>query len=152
MRNLIISHHTLVPSSPTRWNKIAPAKININSWRVLNGRLPTRINLDRRGVDLDYMRCPLCDEDVETEDHLFVSCKIAADTWKESTKWWKIPYDSSFDLNDVIHMGDNTIISPKLVKFLDVVVQTTIWTIWKFRNNMVFSKKTSKQKPSPQRH
>ncbi|GKE58817.1 RNA-directed DNA polymerase, eukaryota, reverse transcriptase zinc-binding domain protein, partial [Tanacetum coccineum] len=141
MRNLIISHHTLVPSSPTRWNKIAPAKININSWRVLNKRLPTRINLYRRGVDLDSIRCLICDEDVETEDHVFVSCKIAADTWKEVAKWWKIPYDSSFDLHDVIHMAENTTISPKLVKFLDVVVQTTIWIIWKFRNNMVFSKK-----------
>ncbi|GJW61543.1 hypothetical protein Tco_0110878 [Tanacetum coccineum] len=38
-------------------------------------------------------------------------------------------------------MAENTTISPKLVKFLDVVVQTTIWIIWKFRNNMVFSKK-----------
>ena len=47
----------------------------------------------------------------------------------------------SFDLHDVIHMADNSIIARKLVKFLDVVVQTTIWTIWKFRNNMVFSKK-----------
>ena len=83
MRNLITSLHTLVPSSPTRWNKIAPAKININSWRVLNKRMPNLINLDHRGVDLDSVRCPMCDEDVETEDHVFFSCKIALDTWKE---------------------------------------------------------------------
>ncbi|GJS89127.1 RNA-directed DNA polymerase, eukaryota, reverse transcriptase zinc-binding domain protein [Tanacetum coccineum] len=138
---IIIAHHTLVPSSPTRWNNISPAKININSWRVLNKRLPTRINLDRMGVDLDSVRCPMCDEDVEMKDHVFVSCKIATDNWKEVAKWWKIPYDSSFHLHDVIHMAENTIISPKLVKFLDVVVETPIWITMKFRNNMVFSKK-----------
>ncbi|GKD25866.1 hypothetical protein Tco_1232080 [Tanacetum coccineum] len=52
----------------------------------------------------------------------------------------KFRIDSSFDLHDVIHMVENTIISPKLVKFLDLVVQTTIWIIWKFKNNMVLSK------------
>ena len=73
--------------------------------------MPNLINLDHRGVDLDSVRCPMCDEDVETEDHVFVSCKIAVDTWKEVAKWWKIPYDSSFDLHDVIHMADNSIIA-----------------------------------------
>nr|GEW86803.1 transposon TX1 uncharacterized [Tanacetum cinerariifolium] len=51
--------------------------------RVMNRRMPTRINLDHRGIALDSVRCPMCDDDLETEDHVFVTCKIAADVWKQ---------------------------------------------------------------------
>ncbi|GKF50471.1 hypothetical protein Tco_0146938, partial [Tanacetum coccineum] len=30
-----------------------------------NRRIPTRINLDMRGIDLDTLRCPVCDDDLE---------------------------------------------------------------------------------------
>ncbi|GKE18422.1 RNA-directed DNA polymerase, eukaryota, reverse transcriptase zinc-binding domain protein, partial [Tanacetum coccineum] len=45
--------------------------------------VPTRVNLDKRGIDLDSVRCPLCDDDIEIEDHLFALCSIAKDVWKE---------------------------------------------------------------------
>ncbi|GJS41117.1 RNA-directed DNA polymerase, eukaryota, reverse transcriptase zinc-binding domain protein [Tanacetum coccineum] len=61
----------------TRWNRIVLLKVNINTWRVMNGRMATRSNLDRRGVDLDYVRCPLCDDGIETKDDIFVHCKVA---------------------------------------------------------------------------
>ncbi|GKD63237.1 RNA-directed DNA polymerase, eukaryota, reverse transcriptase zinc-binding domain protein, partial [Tanacetum coccineum] len=75
---------------PFRWNKALPSKINISSWRILHKRLPTRFNLDRRGVGLDSTRCPVCDEDIETEEHLFTSCFIATETWRRVFTWWKI--------------------------------------------------------------
>ncbi|GJU00433.1 putative RNA-directed DNA polymerase, eukaryota, reverse transcriptase zinc-binding domain protein [Tanacetum coccineum] len=58
----------------TRWNKLLPSKVNILTWRVSNKRFPTRSNLDSRGIDLDSTRCPLCDNDIETEDHVLVYC------------------------------------------------------------------------------
>ncbi|GKB15937.1 putative RNA-directed DNA polymerase [Tanacetum coccineum] len=66
MRSFITSMSHSVSSTVTRWNKVVPLKININTWRVLNGRMATRANLDRRGIDLDFVRCPICD-DVETK-------------------------------------------------------------------------------------
>ncbi|GKB07450.1 ankyrin repeat-containing domain, PGG domain protein [Tanacetum coccineum] len=56
----------------TRWNRVVPLKLNINTWRVVNGRMATRSNLDRK--DLDSVRCPLCDDEIETEEHIFVHC------------------------------------------------------------------------------
>ncbi|GJV69886.1 RNA-directed DNA polymerase, eukaryota, reverse transcriptase zinc-binding domain protein [Tanacetum coccineum] len=53
MRILITKHiHPLDPQ-PFRWNKALPLEINISSWRISHNRLPTRFNLDRRGIDLD---------------------------------------------------------------------------------------------------
>ncbi|GKB69914.1 putative RNA-directed DNA polymerase [Tanacetum coccineum] len=42
------------------WNKLVPKKVNIFIWRALNGRIPVRVELDKRGVDLDSVLCPCC--------------------------------------------------------------------------------------------
>nr|GFA01290.1 RNA-directed DNA polymerase, eukaryota, reverse transcriptase zinc-binding domain protein [Tanacetum cinerariifolium] len=76
MRNHIIIMSNHIDSHPTRLNQVATIKVNILTWRVMNKRIPTRTNLDRREIDLDSFHCPLCDEDLESEDRIFVSCKI----------------------------------------------------------------------------
>ncbi|GJX30065.1 RNA-directed DNA polymerase, eukaryota, reverse transcriptase zinc-binding domain protein [Tanacetum coccineum] len=42
----------------TRWCKIIPRKVNIFMWRLLLDRLPHRINLSSRGLDIDSILCP----------------------------------------------------------------------------------------------
>ncbi|GJR37723.1 RNA-directed DNA polymerase, eukaryota, reverse transcriptase zinc-binding domain protein [Tanacetum coccineum] len=141
MRSHITSLSNLPVGHPTRWNKGLPIKININTWRVSNGRLPTRSNLDLRGIDLHLVRCPMCDNDIETEEHVFVSCPIAVNTWKQVLKWWRVNYVSMQNLLEVINLADHAPIEGKHLHFFDLVVQTTIWSIWRYRNNTVFSLK-----------
>jgi len=45
------------------------------AWRLLLNRLPTMINLDRKGMQLGNVQCPLC-QGVETAQHLFNTCKV----------------------------------------------------------------------------
>ncbi|GKB10768.1 reverse transcriptase domain, reverse transcriptase zinc-binding domain protein [Tanacetum coccineum] len=120
--------HTMV-FEPTRWDRAVPSKININTWRVSNRRLPTRINLDRRGVDLDSVRCPMCDEDLETEDHIFVSCNITSETWKLILNWWYIINISINSLHDAICRADQTLFATKQKRLFDAVVQTSDHTL-----------------------
>ncbi|PWA41584.1 reverse transcriptase zinc-binding domain-containing protein [Artemisia annua] len=55
-----IDSSTLVSTiDKVKWNKTLPIKINIHSWRLRKDRLPTRSNLDARGIDIDSLRCPL---------------------------------------------------------------------------------------------
>ncbi|PWA79595.1 RNA-directed DNA polymerase, eukaryota, Reverse transcriptase zinc-binding domain protein [Artemisia annua] len=70
------------------WNRMLPIKVNINTWRLCLDRLPTRCNLDARGVDLDSTRCPICDDELEPSQHLFVECFVASTLWKMVTTWW----------------------------------------------------------------
>nr|GFB29309.1 RNA-directed DNA polymerase, eukaryota [Tanacetum cinerariifolium] len=44
----------------TRWVKYIPIKINVFAWRARRDYLPTRANLNRRGIILDSSTCPLC--------------------------------------------------------------------------------------------
>lgn len=37
-------------------------------------KLPTRYNLDFRGLDVPSLQCPLCDTYIENNNHLFFSC------------------------------------------------------------------------------
>ncbi|GKE30456.1 RNA-directed DNA polymerase, eukaryota [Tanacetum coccineum] len=46
-------------SIDTRWVKYIPIKINVFAWRVRLDRLPTRVNLLRRGVVLESSLCPI---------------------------------------------------------------------------------------------
>ncbi|GJW67783.1 RNA-directed DNA polymerase, eukaryota [Tanacetum coccineum] len=57
----------------TRWVKFchSPFKVNIFSWRARRDRLPTRVNLSRRGVLLDSHLCPLCNAAMEDVQHVF---------------------------------------------------------------------------------
>ncbi|XP_071686901.1 uncharacterized protein [Rutidosis leptorrhynchoides] len=39
---------------------IIPKKIGLLVWRAKQNRIPVRIELDKRGIDLDSVRCPVC--------------------------------------------------------------------------------------------
>nr|GEU83193.1 hypothetical protein [Tanacetum cinerariifolium] len=99
------SSNSLVPN-PIRWNKLAPAKINISSWRITNRRLPTLINLDKRGIDVNSVRCQICDNDLETEDHLFVFCDLAIYIWKKVLNRWNLDFMCPSSLTDVMYLAD----------------------------------------------
>nr|GEZ04701.1 RNA-directed DNA polymerase, eukaryota, reverse transcriptase zinc-binding domain protein [Tanacetum cinerariifolium] len=87
MRSYINQKFPTLHVPPTRWNTLLPLKVNIFIWRTTNKRLPTRANLDYKGIDLDSVPCPTSDDAIETEDHIFVSCSIAKDTWKCIADW-----------------------------------------------------------------
>ena len=70
----------------TRWNKLIPTKVRIFSWKARPDRLPTRENLLKRGVILDDARCVLCDETIESGDHVFAGCRKSAEVRTEVNK------------------------------------------------------------------
>nr|GEV94969.1 hypothetical protein [Tanacetum cinerariifolium] len=65
----------------TRWNRNIPIKVNIFLWRLNLNKLPTRVNLERKGFVIGSSLCPLCHLDVKTANHLFFNCELARDLW-----------------------------------------------------------------------
>ncbi|GJX55724.1 RNA-directed DNA polymerase, eukaryota, reverse transcriptase zinc-binding domain protein [Tanacetum coccineum] len=139
MRNAI--SNTLRPSnpSPTRWNKLVPIKVNIAAWRIEIRSIPTKVNLDLRGIDLHSVRCSICEEDLETEEYLLVKCTLSKITWLEIMKWWNIREVHIHNLNDVFSLANHANLPPMLSNVLDAVVQSTLWTLWRFRNDFIFA-------------
>ncbi|GJX33013.1 ribonuclease H-like domain-containing protein [Tanacetum coccineum] len=65
------------------WNKLAPKKVNIFVWRAQIGRLSVRVELDRRGIDLDSVLCHCYNNIVETCAHCLVTCDLAIRVWEK---------------------------------------------------------------------
>nr|GEW19317.1 hypothetical protein [Tanacetum cinerariifolium] len=61
--------------------------VNIFLWRLCLDRLPTRLNLSKRALDIPSIKCPICSNSVESNDHIFYSCEVAASIWRLVDVW-----------------------------------------------------------------
>ncbi|XP_071707979.1 uncharacterized protein [Rutidosis leptorrhynchoides] len=101
----IIDAHSFsgnISAQETLRNSLVPKKLELLVWRANLKRLPVRVELDNRGIDLDSVRCPLCDEDLETIDHAFIFCNQVMDIWNRVFSWWGFGNISSFSINEIL--------------------------------------------------
>ena len=63
------------------WQAKAMPKDIITGWRILLDKIPTSINLFKRGVTVNSTICALCRESEESTQHLFLDCVIAQRVW-----------------------------------------------------------------------
>ncbi|GJV04311.1 RNA-directed DNA polymerase, eukaryota, reverse transcriptase zinc-binding domain protein [Tanacetum coccineum] len=89
-RNLIDDKTLATVSSKTQWCKYVLLKVNIFSWRVKLNNLPTRLNLSRRGMDLNSIFCSSCNLAVESTQHIFFICPMMKDLYKKIARWWDV--------------------------------------------------------------
>ncbi|GJS47171.1 RNA-directed DNA polymerase, eukaryota, reverse transcriptase zinc-binding domain protein [Tanacetum coccineum] len=75
-------------SSKTRWVKAIPSKVNVHAWKVRLDYLPMRFNISRRGMVINSISCPICDNGVELTSHLLFSYQIV----KDIVRWWDISF------------------------------------------------------------
>ncbi|GKC08819.1 RNA-directed DNA polymerase, eukaryota [Tanacetum coccineum] len=82
----------ILPSLATSisWDKILPRKVNIFMWRLMLDRLPHRLNLSSRGIDIQSISCPSCNGNVESSNHIFIECDIALEVWRLVRIWCDI--------------------------------------------------------------
>ncbi|GKG25246.1 hypothetical protein Tco_0395874, partial [Tanacetum coccineum] len=73
----------------------------------------------------------MCDDAIESEDDIFASCSIAKDTWKCIVA----------NLIEELNLADRVPLLAASIRFLNVVVQTTHWLLWRFRTDTTFSTK-----------
>ncbi|KAL5180582.1 putative ribonuclease H protein [Glycine soja] len=69
------------------WQLKIPTKYAVFAWRLLRDRLPTRINLHRRQIDILDRHCPFCSREEEEAGHLFFHCNTIIRIWWESLSW-----------------------------------------------------------------
>ncbi|GKV08691.1 hypothetical protein SLEP1_g20289 [Rubroshorea leprosula] len=62
------------------WNPIIPSKVDAFNWKALLDRIPTKLNLIKRGIikDMAEEKCVLCEEKNEDFIHLFLNCRIVS--------------------------------------------------------------------------
>ncbi|XP_039070040.1 uncharacterized protein LOC120216777 [Hibiscus syriacus] len=80
-----IWHHIRNKDDKVTWHKLFwlplhVPKYNIITWMAFLDRLPTKDRLIRMGFNIDGI-CVLCNEEMETRDHLFLHCTVANSVW-----------------------------------------------------------------------
>ncbi|GKA34291.1 reverse transcriptase domain, reverse transcriptase zinc-binding domain protein [Tanacetum coccineum] len=123
------------------WINAVPRKVHVFVWRVVLGRLPVRVELDKRGIDLDFILCPCCENLVESIDHNLVLCEKTLKVWDRIFAWWQIGLVDAFNLKDMLgHKGVPTIREKTRVLW-EAVLVVTAYFMWKSRNIRVFKGK-----------
>ncbi|GJR80879.1 RNA-directed DNA polymerase, eukaryota [Tanacetum coccineum] len=92
VRQLINDSILLKEEVVTRWIKVMPIKINVFTWRVHLDKLPTRMNLSLKGIDILTIVCPLCHASVESGSHIFFSCLMDRHLWRKLMRWWELEH------------------------------------------------------------
>ncbi|XP_071718450.1 uncharacterized protein [Rutidosis leptorrhynchoides] len=124
-------------------NFLVPKKVEIFIWRVLNKRITVLTELDKRGIDLHSVRCPICDDDIETIEHSLVFCKHAFDVWARVYKWWGLDSFSNLSTSETFLGSINATSSGLGSKIWQAVDWTSGYILWKNRNNKVYKNKSS---------
>ncbi|PWA39937.1 reverse transcriptase domain-containing protein [Artemisia annua] len=123
------------------WNHLAPIKANILGWRLEMNRLPTTDLLLQRKIAIPSTTCLLCNASVESIQHIFLECPFADILWSLMLSWCKIPLRRPLQAKDLFELHMDPFIPPNKAKHINLIVLSYCWTIWKIRNERVFSNK-----------
>ncbi|XP_071727306.1 uncharacterized protein [Rutidosis leptorrhynchoides] len=122
-------------------NNFIPKKVEIFIWRSRKKRIPTLIELDKRGIDLHSVRCPLCDDGVESVDYALLFCKKVFEIWEKVFKWWGFNVFSSASLCEILQGSSIGAMTDLGSKIWQAVLWSCCYLIWWNRNQLVFNKK-----------
>nr|GEX02712.1 RNA-directed DNA polymerase, eukaryota [Tanacetum cinerariifolium] len=113
-----------------RWIKSIPIKINVFAWKLHLDRIPTRINFDRRGVQVPSILCPVCNVAHEDTSHLFFSCVV--DTARLICRWWNLTWIPVGSYSDWMTWFNTIRLGFKIKGILEGVLYVTWWSLWNF--------------------
>ncbi|KAM0928524.1 hypothetical protein ACQ4PT_002531 [Festuca glaucescens] len=63
------------------WALPCPMKVKQFAWRLAHDSLPLRMNIKRRGIELETI-CPMCQRSDEVGAHTFLNCKVMKACWR----------------------------------------------------------------------
>ncbi|GJZ85308.1 RNA-directed DNA polymerase, eukaryota [Tanacetum coccineum] len=131
----------LLPKSdvPSRWVKQIPIKVNVLAWKISMDRLPTRVNLHRRGVQVSPISCPICCEALENLDHLLFCCDLAKDIARSICNWWGLVWNPVDSYRSWLSWFNLVQLQSSSKQVLEGVFYTSWWSIWSYRNHLLFS-------------
>ncbi|XP_071739224.1 uncharacterized protein [Rutidosis leptorrhynchoides] len=125
----------------TMKNNLVPKKVEVFIWRTRKRRLPVLTELDKRGIDLNSTRCPVCDDDVKTVDHSILFCKEALGIWAKVYDWWGLSGAANVSIGETFGENPPNTMSGIGAKIWQAVKWTCGYLVWKNRNQKIFRKK-----------
>ncbi|XP_071728661.1 uncharacterized protein [Rutidosis leptorrhynchoides] len=114
-------------------------KVGVFVWRAKRERLPVFVEFDKRGIDLNSVLCPLCNDYVETVKHSIIECEHALSIWRKVLAWWGFG-SVNLSFRNLLCGSCPIQCSDVGSKIWQAVEWTCCYQIWKNRNQKVFKK------------
>nr|GEV69287.1 RNA-directed DNA polymerase, eukaryota, reverse transcriptase zinc-binding domain protein [Tanacetum cinerariifolium] len=96
---------------------------DVLAW-ALKERPMVRVELDKKGIDLDLVLCPSCNNSVETCAHSLITCDLAMSVWENVFAWWKMRIVNAFSIDEIFSSSGNV----NVPIFISRVWQAVLWT------------------------
>jgi len=110
----------------------------VSAWRVLENKIATRINLEKRGIMVDSLLCCLCGLEEKYCHHLFFKCKIVWDFWSQCFVWLGVSFVSHNDPILNFHQFRMCNASATVNEVWGTVWIVVVSEIWKHMNKVIF--------------
>ncbi|KAJ0511208.1 putative RNA-directed DNA polymerase [Helianthus annuus] len=125
-----------------KWLHWIPKKVNCFLWRVVLDRIATKEALQIRRINLASLQCVLCNNAVESVNHLLITCETAQLVWSIIFQWVNLP-TSGYILSVVqlLETVNSHSWHKKIKRAIYVVVAATCWNLWIMRNEYIFKNK-----------
>ncbi|XP_058726348.1 uncharacterized protein LOC131597686 [Vicia villosa] len=130
------------------WKAKVPHKVKVFAWRLVRNRLPSKVQLVRRGVEIadSEMICNLCNLNNSQDDttHIMVRCEVAKKIWNAVYIWLNLQ-----GVNEVVSLCHEHMLQffSKLKNKVDKGREISIWMavtwcLWRARNGTIFNNET----------
>ncbi|XP_071707980.1 uncharacterized protein [Rutidosis leptorrhynchoides] len=98
----------LLPSSEfiTEWRNFLSGKVNIFIWRFIRDKVPNKLNLSRQGLKFQSISCVMCNQGIDSSEHLFFHCSYAHDVWRTIFIWIDRPMHGFSSWQEVLSWID----------------------------------------------
>jgi len=123
------------------WHRHIPLKVSIFAWRLFQNRIPTKDNLQRRGIlhSTDITCAAVGCDSTETTTHLFLQCDKSRELWSKDWNWLGISLVTPLHLRHHFTQVSTPAGLPRSSHFFFRTIWfATVWVIWKERNYCIF--------------
>jgi hypothetical protein len=124
------------------WHPDTPPKINIFSWILLQGKILTCENLNKRGIS-GPSRCVLCKNHTETIAHLFLDCDFSKKFWQGILQNLSHRVNWPGEISDLLgnwisYYKKSFFNKPILKRIWSSLPKFVCWQVWLAQNKSIF--------------
>ena len=119
--------------------KVVPSAL-FTTWRVLENKIATRVNLERRGVLVGSSLCCLCGKEEESYHHLFFDSSFVWRVWFFCFKWLGVSFVSHIDPLLNFAKFRMSLSSESINDVWSTIWVGVVGEIWIHRNSIIFNR------------
>lgn len=134
------SHDTFI----NPWRGLVPPRVELFVWLACLGKLNTKAKLAHLNIiHASQDICPLCNDQSETSNHLFIHCQFSWQIWCWWLKIWNLSWVAPPSMKDLFVMWSTENHRPFFKKIWWAIFYIISWSIWKERNERIFNNSAS---------